>query len=102
MKRTNQQNKALHLWLTRLADELNESGQSMGDGVLIRLPIAYTQHNLKELVVKPVMNALYPDITSTTQLTTKQLTHLYQYLDYVISERSGVHVEFPNYENIDC
>ena len=98
--RTLAQNSSLHLWLERLATELNDSGQSMGDGLLIKIPIAYTKDNLKENVVKPLMNALWPDITSTTKLSTVQIQELYQRLDAIISERSGVHVEWPSEESL--
>ena len=98
--RTPQQNKSLHKWLNDLAQELNASGQSMGDGKLIRMPIRYTGENLKELVLRPYMNALFPNIESTTQLSTTQIQELYQALDQIIAERSGVHVEWPSEESL--
>ena len=95
---TTQQNKSLHLWLRMLADDLNGAGFSVGDGVLIKLPILYTEENLKADVLRPLMKALYPDLTSTRQLDTKQTQELYRYIDHVVSERTGVHVEFPSEE----
>jgi len=100
MNRTLQQNKSLHLWLEMLADELNGAGYEMGDGKLIRLPILYTKENLKAQIVKPMMNALYPEIDSTAQLETTQLQELYKHIDQVVSERTGVHVEFPSIESL--
>ena len=96
MKRTVQQNKSLHLWLHMLADELNASGQSLGDGKLVRLPVRYTAENLKEHVLKPYMNALWPEKDSTTQLNTVELQELYRDLDQIIAERSGVTVAWPD------
>ena len=100
MNRTTQQNKALHLWLTQLADELNASGQSLGDGKLIRVPVAFTGDNLKEAVLKPYMNALHPDYDSTTQLSTNELIELCDNLGLIIAERSGVSVPFPSEESL--
>ena len=100
MQRTGQQNKALHLWLTQLADELNASGQSLGDGKLIRVPVAFTGDNLKEHVLKPYMNALHPDYDSTTQLSTAELINLCDNLGLIIAERSGVSVPFPSEESL--
>lgn len=98
--RTPKQNASLHLWLRLLARSLNESGQSLGDGKLIRVPVAYTEENLKEAVLKPYMNALYPDVKSTTELTTAQAQELYKNLDLIIAERSGVHVDWPSEESL--
>jgi hypothetical protein len=100
MNRTGQQNKSLHLWLEQLAEALNDSGQSMGDGVLIKLPIRYTKENLKEQIIKPYMTALYPEKTSTTQLTTVEMQELYRDLDQIIAERSHVHIEWPSEESL--
>jgi hypothetical protein len=98
--RTGQQNKSLHLWLSRLADELNASGQSLGDGITIKVPVRFTGDNLKENCLKPLMCARHPDKTSTTELTTKQIQDLYMELDQVIAERSGCHVEWPSLEEM--
>ncbi len=100
MQRTPQQNKSLHKWLALLADELNASGQSLGDGKLVRLPVRYTGENLKEHVLKPYLNALWPDKDSTTQLSTAELKMLYEDLDVIIAERSGCHVEWPSEESL--
>ena len=95
-QRTLPQNASLHLWLDMLAKSLNEAGYTLGDGVLIRVPVLYSKENLKENVVKPYMRALYPDISSTSELTTTQIQELYRNLDAIISERTGVHVEWPS------
>lgn len=87
-------NNSLHLWLERLAQELNDSGQSMGDGVLIKIPLRYTKDNLKETVVKPYIKAAY-NKKSTTELEITELQQVYQDLSQIISERSGVFVEWP-------
>ncbi|CAN8141896.1 hypothetical protein THIOSC13_810009 [uncultured Thiomicrorhabdus sp.] len=41
---------------------------------LIQIPIKPTAENVKETMIKPIMNALYPGKESTTELTTKRLT----------------------------
>jgi hypothetical protein len=98
--RTLTQNKSLHLWLSRLADELNASGQSLGDGIVIQVPVAFTGDNLKENCLKPLMTALHPDKKSTTELTTVEIQDLYMRLDQIISSRSGCHVEWPSEESM--
>ncbi len=98
--RTGLQNKSLHLWLSRLADELNGSGQSLGDGIVIKVPVAFTGDNLKENCLKPLMTALYPDKESTTQLSTVEIQDLYMRLDQIIAERSGCSVAWPSEESL--
>lgn len=97
--RTDLMNNCFHLWLDRLAEALNDSGQSMGDGVLIKLPIKYTKENLKEQVVRPYMKAVYGK-KSTTELSITQMQAIYQELDQIIAERSSVHVEWPSEESL--
>ena len=100
MKRTTQQNKSYWLWLTLLSQELNDSGQSMGDGKLIRVPLYFTPENLHEYVVKPYLNALYPEKDSTTKLTTVEMQDLYQRLDQIIAERSQCSVPWPSEDSL--
>ena len=100
-QRSPQQNRALHKWLQQIADELNASGQSLGDGILIRMPVAFTGDNLKQNVLKPYMGALYPDHESTTQLSTTELIELCENLGLVIAERSGIEIPpFPSMESM--
>ncbi len=79
-----------------LSDELNASGQTMGDGILIRLPLYYSADALHERVVKPYLNAIHPEKDSTTQLTTVEMQELYEQLNAIIAERSGVSVSWPD------
>jgi len=105
MKRTDQQNKALHKWLDMLAEQLNDSGQSMGDGIVVRLPIRYSRELMKELIVRPYMMTHFFDedgepITTTTKLSTTQTQDLYMQLDHIIAELSGCHAEWPSEESL--
>jgi hypothetical protein len=94
-RRTIQQNKALYKWERMLADELNNSGLALGE-VILKLPKYWTQENLHVLVIHPLLNAMYPGKVSTSDLSTTELQELYKVADQVISERTGVHVEFPS------
>ncbi len=104
-QRTVLQNNSLHKWLELLAEELNASGQSMGDGIVIRLPIRYSKELMKKLIVHPYMAGHYFDKdgepkTSTTQLSTLEIQDLYLNLDALIAELSGCHVEWPCQESL--
>lgn len=97
--RTLKQNASLHLWLDNLAHELNDAGYDFTDGKLIRLPVSYTKENLKESIIHPVMLALYPDIDSTADLSTTQMQEVYENVNRIIAERTGVHVPWPDHWN---
>jgi hypothetical protein len=54
--------------------------------------------NLKENVVYPMMQHLFPDVKTSKRLKIDQINFLYEHIDQVVSERTGVHVEFPHQE----
>ena len=75
--RTPTQNAALHLWLTQLADALNEAGYDIKsfpwkDG--IELP--WDQHNAKERLWRPVQEAMKGK-ESTTECTKTEYGDIY-------------------------
>ena len=100
MQRTNTQNRSYWLWLTQLAEGLNDAGFSVNDRVVIELDVPFTKDNLHELCAKPYLKALFGK-TSTTELTTNEEQILYSYLDKAISERTGVHLEWPSIESME-
>ncbi len=88
-----------HELLELLAEGLNDAGYEVRDGVVLTLPVRFTKENLKDDVIRPMMTAMYPDKTSTTQLTTKEVQAIYEQVDQVIASRTGVHVEWPSIES---
>lgn len=98
MKRTDQQNKALHLYCELLAAALDSAGYDMRK--LIKVPIKPTKENVKETMVRPVLNALYPDIKSTTEVTTVQMQELYEVLNRATAEKLGISIPWPSEESL--
>ncbi len=96
MQRTGKQNNSLHKYCSNLAGELNAAGYDFNDGKVVRLPVAFTQENVKEYMFKRVMRSLYPDKESTTELTTKQIQEVYENMSRFIAEQFHVHVEWPS------
>lgn len=93
MKRTSLQNRSLHKYLGMIAEALADSGQDMRK--LVKLPIRPTTENVKENMFKPVMTALYPDKTSTTELSTTEIQQVYEHFNAAVSERLGVGFPWP-------
>ena len=97
--RTPKQNASLYKWERALAKTLNDGGVPFGE-VVIKLPREFTQENIHALIVHPVMMALYPDKTSTKQLSTTEIQDIYLRADKVISERTGVTIAWPSEESL--
>jgi len=97
-QRTPNQNKSMHLYLTMLADELNAAGYDMRK--VITMPIRATGENLKETMLKPIMNSLFPDVESTTELTTIQMMDVYEVMNAATAERLKVSIEWPSKERL--
>ena len=93
MKRTIPQNSSLHKYLAWMAEGLADSGVDMK--LEISVPIVPTMENIKEYMFKRIMTAMYPHITSTTELDTVQMQKVYRQFDFIIAERYGVSRPWP-------
>lgn len=99
MTRTNQQNKALHKFCAMLADELNARGLDMRKVLKPGVEIPWDGERVKESVFKPVMNAMYPEKDSTTQLETDEVSRVYDVINRHMIDKFEVAVPFPSKEN---
>ena len=90
--RTLSQNSALHALLRRLASELNEAGYDVKHFLAeseSKLDLPWTEASCKELLVRPVIRALY-DKQSTTKLTKEELSKALDVLLARVAEITGV------------
>lgn len=86
----------MHKYLDLVAGEMADAGMDMR--TVITVPIRPTMDNVKIEMWKPVMRALYPDITSTTQLSTAQMVELYEVFNQLLAEKFEIHVPWPSEE----
>lgn len=96
-QRTLKQNRSIHKLFTMLADELNEKGL---DARLILKPtyqIWWTDEMIKRDLWKPLQKAMYGK-ESTTELTTAEVSKVYEQLAKIIGEKHGVDISFPSVE----
>lgn len=97
--RTSQQNRALHLWLSMVAEELDKHGHTLQDivGKIRKAEIRPNTENLKEVMWKPYqMAALRKD--STTKLTKHEVDIVYEGLNKFLGQEFEIHIPFPNDE----
>lgn len=99
-KRTLKQNDSLYLYLSMLATELNDSGNDMRKVLKPTVDIPWSTDTVKRFLWKPIQEIMM-DKKSTTELTTDELDKIYKVLDRHVSEKCGVHIEFPSIENSD-
>ena len=100
MKRSDQQRKSIEVYCRNLSEALNNGGFTVNDQVVLRLPVAWTQENVKELIFTQIMTALFPEKTSTTHLETDEVSEVYENLNRAIAERTGVSVAWPCEEEL--
>lgn len=97
---TNQQMKAIHLYLEMVADALDREGHTMQDVVreIKRAEIRPTKDALKEVVWKPIAKILF-NVDSTTKLTTGQVDRVYEVMNKWLGDSFELHVEFPSVDS---
>ncbi len=100
-KRTLNQNRAIHLYLRLLADEMNKQGVTLQQVVkaIQRAEIRPTEHNLKEVVWREMQKALFGK-ESTTELTTAEVDKVYEMVNAFVTTKidgyDGTSVPFPD------
>ena len=98
MQRSGQQNKALHKYCQMVADEMNAAGYDAQ--TVISLPISLTPEIVKECIFKVIMKALYPDKTSTTELSTTEIQDVYENMNNATGQKFGISMDFPSEESL--
>ena len=93
-QRTGRQNASLHLWIRRLAEAMDSAGMDMR--TTIKVPIRPTESNVKEEMVKPVLEAMWPEKHSTADLSTAQIGELYEVMNRFTAEKLNISIPFPS------
>ena len=86
---TKQQNRAVHRAFREIAHELDMAGYDMRE---VKVRIAPTEEGVKENFFKPIMQAMYPGIESTTELTAEQFSRCWQVFNDAVQEKFSVYV----------
>lgn len=94
---TKQQNKAMHLWFSQLAEALNKDGYDMRVLIAEGIDIFWSQYTVKEHLWKPTQKA-YLGKESTQKLTNKEINDIYDIINKTIGERTGIYIPFPSIE----
>lgn len=92
--RTGQQNKSLHVYCRLLAQALNDAGFDMRKTVREEVEIPWNGDRVKDVLWRPIQKAITGE-DSTRRPRPDEYPKIYETLNRVIAERTGVHVPWP-------
>jgi len=98
-KRTDKQNRSLHLLFKLLAEELNQSGLDMRKTLKPGVEIPWSGDSVKEFLWRPIQEAQL-NKKSTTELTTKEIDAVFDTITRHIGEKFGIYVPFPSIDEV--
>lgn len=98
--RTDKQNRALHLYFTQLAEALNDSGWDMRKLLKKEIDIPWTALTVKNDLWREIQKPLI-GVKSTTELKSNEIDKVYDVLNKLIGERTGVFIPFPCIEELE-
>lgn len=98
--RSNQTNRALHLYFTFISDTLREMGREFQyEGIKgMSLSTSYTPEIVKEFFWRPIQSTLF-GTKSTTELTNSDLNEIIDVISKFFAEK-GINVVFPSMESL--
>ena len=100
-KLTRQQQKALHLFFTLLANELNEMGLDQRKVLKPSIEIPWSGESVKEQIWRPIQEALYIKKSTTKLLKKEEIDKIYDIIVKHLGEKFGFSVpSFPCIEEI--
>lgn len=98
-KRTDRQNRALHVLFRLLAETLNDNGLDMRKTLKPDIDIPWSGESVKEFLWRPIQVAQLQK-KSTTELNTKEIDEVFDTINKHLGEKFGLHIPFPSIEEI--
>lgn len=97
IRRTERQNRALHLFYRLLAQELNESGLTVQLVLREKMELNWTADMVKELLWRPAQKALTKKRSTTELKKAQEIDLIYEHLARHLGEKFGMEVpEWPH------
>ena len=94
-QRTKQQNKALHLYFTLVANALNDGGFSVQLVLREKMDLEWTSSMVKELLWRPAQEAIIKKHSTTRLAKISEIDLIYDHLNRHLSEKFWLTVPFP-------
>ncbi len=96
-KRTEQQNKALHVYFGLLADALNEAGYTIQYTLKHKIDLDWSPDSVKELLWRPAQKAILKKKSTKALKKHSDIDKIYDHLNRHLGEKLGIHVPFPSH-----
>ena len=97
--RSSQQNRALHKYYSLLAEELNSAGFDMRKTIKQDIDISWSGLSVKNYLWRPIQKVFLQE-QSTAKLKKGDIDKIYDILNKIIGERTGVYIPFPCRDNM--
>ena len=95
-QRTLDQNAALHLWYTKVAEELNNAGYTVQLALKERIDLDWTPRLVKELMWRPAQKAILKKKSTTELAKLEEIDLVWEHLNRHLGEKFGIHIPFPS------
>lgn len=99
--RTPKQNNALHLYFTLLAQALDEAGYDLRSVVKDGVPLKFTPYAVKEYLWRPTQERMFGKESTTKLSKNEEIDGVYDVINRVVGERTGISVPFPSLESLE-
>ena len=94
-ERTSAQNRALHKYLRQVSVDLDNAGYTVDK--VIKMPIQFTEYNVKEYMFRPVAEVMFGK-GSSTELTVDEMREVVDQLQMLFAAKFGITTPFPSKE----
>jgi len=94
-KMSDRQRRALHLYFRLLSEALNDAGFTIKTVMKKDWDSSWTMELVKELIWKKFLSVKYGK-DSTTEMTTVQVTEIFDDININLGEKLGITVDFPD------
>lgn len=95
MKRTQQQNKALHLYFRLVADALNNAGLTVQETLAHQMDMEWSEHRVKELIWKQAQKKFLGKKSTTLLEKQFDIDQVYDHINRWLSDLGVESVPFP-------
>ena len=100
-KRTDQQNKALHLFFELLAEALNDGGFTVQLVLKEKMDLDWNPDLVKNLLWREAQKAILKKKSTTELEKQKDIDLVYDHLNRHLGEKFRVHIPFPSLEILE-
>lgn len=100
-RRTDQQNRALHLYFELVAKELNDAGLEIGEVIShSKVDIPWTKESVKELLWKTCQRSMFGKKSTTKLSKFEEIDKIWEVLNRFLAKLKIESIAFPSLEEV--